>query len=329
MVISSGFPDILQTNLFDRTVTTTKTNLAKASNELVTGRKSDLSRALGAQVGEYNFVVKARADIESANTRLNLANNRFAQIDNSLNAVKNVVGGFSIQARTDFVLGGPQGLKQTQNSAEAILASTISALNTTHAGRRLFSGDATGSPALADIDSFLTSIETALGGATDSATVGATLSAYFAPGGGFDTDVYIGGDGEAATILLPTGAEVRYETKADNQAFKDIFEGLARIIFAPDDVDNAWVNDAASLVERGEAELLVLQSSVGRFQNLVDQSIELGETEDNILANTEERLVGVDAYEAASEVQRLEVQLEAAYTVSARLANLTLVNFIR
>jgi flagellar hook-associated protein 3 FlgL len=40
-------------------------------------------------------------------------------------------------------------------------------------------------------------------------------------------------------------------------------------------------------------------------------------------------LTGRDQYEAVTELEQLETNLEAAYLVTTRLSNLTLLNFIR
>ena len=40
-------------------------------------------------------------------------------------------------------------------------------------------------------------------------------------------------------------------------------------------------------------------------------------------------MVGRDQYDAASELKQIEASLEAAYTLTARLSNLNLLNFLR
>ncbi len=324
----NGFPNILQQSLFERTIITTKQAATVASQELVTGEKTDLARALGGQAGEYNLITKALADIETDGTRINLADNRFGQIDAALVNVRATVNNYSEQVFISLNTGGAFGAGEIQDTSRAYLSSLVLALNTSHAGRSLFSGDETGSAALAGVDTLLTDIETAIGGATDEVSIEAAITAYFAPGGDFETNFYQGGAGQAADVKLPNGVDVSYSLKADNQAFRDLFEGFTRMAFAPDGFSRDYVEDAYSKVVAGENALTALQANVGRERNLIGEALELNQAERIVLLASKDNLSGVDQFEAAARLQRLEVQLETAYTVTSRLTRFTLANFL-
>ncbi|MEM9421040.1 MAG: flagellin [Pseudomonadota bacterium] len=324
----SGFPNLLQQNLFDRTITTTKQAATIASQELVTGEKTDLARHLGGQAGEYNLITKALADIETDKVRIGLADNRFAQIDAALVNVRDTVNNYTEQVFVSLNTGGAFGVSEIQDTSRAYMSSLVLALNTSHAGRSLFAGDETGAPALASVDTLLTDLETAIGGATDEATIETAIAAYFAPGGDFETNFYQGGTGQAADVKLPNGVDVAYDVKADNQVFRDLFEGFARMAFAPDDASRAYIEDAYAQVSRGQNELTALQANVGRERNLIGEALETNQSEKLILLESKNNLSGVDPYEAAARMQRLQVQLEAAYTVTSRLTRLTLADYL-
>lgn len=325
----SSAPDLLRFSLFDRAAINTRTDLTIAAQEVVTGRKFDLTKSLGIEAGEYNIVTKTLADIETFDTRLALGDNRLRQVEVTLQAVRGGISGIAEDAEASLALpGAVTALELKENAAEQIKG-VLSSLNANHAGRRLFSGDATDQLAVASGEALLADIEALLGGATDRATVDATITAYFADGGGFDTNIYTGGTGDAAPVRLPDGQELRFDTRANDPAFKDILEGLARIAFVPDDVTTAYVHGAATKLRNGDARLIGINAEIGRQQSMIDRARETGDAQRTILSASEDELAGVDPFEAANRMQRLEVQLEAAFTVASRLTRLNFSNFVR
>lgn len=326
-MISTGFPDLLQFATFDRSISTTKRALTDASQELVTGQKAELSRALAAQAGEYNLVQKALQDIENNETRLGLVTDRFATASSAMGLIRQTVNGFGPEAETLITSGGATGDTQVRATARSYLETVFSTLNTSHAGRKIFAGDEVGSRAIASAEEFLADLESSIGGLNE-VDRDAAIDAYFADGGQFDTAIYDGGAGNTSSVELLNGAKVQNTVRADDPAFKSIIEGLARVAFSPTVASEAWAENVNQLLTRGETGLIDLEADLGRQQRLVDESLALSDEERIILNETTNRLAGVDAFEAANRVQQLEVQLTAAFQMTSRLSQLTLSNFI-
>lgn len=314
-----------------RTVSQVRADLSRAATEAVTGERQNLDRVLGARAGELNLVDKALGDIEASEGRLSLAANRLRQTSAALSAVRATTEGLGERALTDTVLGGAIGASETADTARSALTQVLSTLNTGHAGRALFAGDAVEGKAVASADDVLTAVEAALAGSVDADDAAARLEAFFAVGGDYDTVVYQGGAGEASAASLGDGSSIRFEAKADGTALRDTIQGLVRLAVLPTipGDDAAWVAGAASLLETGEAGLIKAEARSGLAANRVQSAIEANTAERLVLTETRQALAGRDAFEAASEVQRLEIQLEAAYTLTARLARLNFADFIR
>lgn len=323
-----GFPDLIRTAIFNQGITQAKTSLAEASIELVTGIKENLSIELSGQVGEYNLVSKALADIESSEARVTLADNRLSQTGNTVGAIRSVVEAYSSEAQAALVNNEAYGLVEVQASAVTQIDSIMTLLNTSYGGRSLFSGDEVGQDAVVSSDVLLTEIANAIGGATDEATIDAAITAFFDDGGGYDTLIYQGGAGEASEVQLTSGLAVQYETKADAQAFKDSLEGLVRITYTTSSSSSDWANTATANLSGGVAGLIEIEANIGRERNLIDTAKGLMEEETMLLTESKTALDGVDVYEAANRVQALEAQLEAAYTVASRLSQLSLTSYI-
>ncbi|WOI52702.1 flagellin [Parvularcula sp. LCG005] len=325
----STYPDAGRLSSFYRVVNLAREQLAQASTEMVTGQKANPSRALADRVGEYNLVSKALVDIDAAKGRLGLAENRLAQTSVSLDSVRSVLDGFSTEAVQNLLQTGEVGRTQTQATARSNIEAVMTFLNTRHGGRSLFAGDEVSNDAMAKPAALLAGLEAAIGSATDAATINTAIADYFAPGGGFETDIYEGGSGFAASVELSNGSVVDYGIRADDQAFKDTLEGLARLAFIPDGVDFDWAEQAVQQLGRGESAVVALQADIGRQQRMIEENLDINAQEKIILTETSDNLIGVDALEAATRVQTLEAQLEAAYTVTARLARLTFTDYIR
>jgi flagellar hook-associated protein 3 FlgL len=75
--------------------------------------------------------------------------------------------------------------------------------------------------------------------------------------------------------------------------------------------------------------LLSLRSSIGVSQNTVERARAERTSERDTLDLARSRIVATDPLEAASTYQAMQVQLEAIYTVTSRLADLRFTNFMR
>ena len=75
--------------------------------------------------------------------------------------------------------------------------------------------------------------------------------------------------------------------------------------------------------------MLDLRAAVGSLQEAVESAKAQRVSERETLDLARTKIVATDPLEAASTYQALEVQLEAIYTVTSRLANLRFVNFMR
>ena len=327
----TGSPDLVAFATLSRTVSQVRDQLARAAREAVTGEREDLARVLGARAGELSLVDKALGDLTAGEARLSLAQGRLRQTGAALDAIRLSVENLGERALTDTVLGGGVGTAETAQTARSRLDGVLATLNTTHAGRSLFAGDEVDGPAVGSTDQVLAAARDALTDATTAAEADVALDAFFAAGGGFDTFVYLGGEGEAAEAALGDGSSVRFDIKADAGAPRAVIEGLVRLALLHEvpGEDTAWVETAASRLETGVQGLIGLQSQAGLAANRVEGRVAAAAAERLVFTATREALAGRDAYEAASEVQRLEVQLEAAYTLTARIGRLTFSDYMR
>jgi len=139
---------------------------------------------------------------------------------------------------------------------------------------------------------------------------------------------------ERVTARIDEGVTLDYGIQANDPAFTEVIRGLAMLAaidvsqIADEDAYAAYVTDAVDAISRGTDGLLQAESWLGGRQKVVGDAIESQEALLNVYNSRLLDLEGVDPYEAATRVSQFETQLNSSYAVTARLMNLSLLNFL-
>lgn len=325
-------------------------DLQAAQLELASGRHADEGLSLGVRIGEALDLRGARGAIDTLTTTndYNLASLGLSQtaLARSQDALQDFVA--------DLVAVRPGGVDRSVavGTSESALATLSAALTVTFDGSYLFSGLATDKPPFVDdlIDpagSLRASVDAAFlaefGIATTSPLVSAIAPAdmaNFLEGGFADlftepnwSSLISNASDDARLARIGLNETVVTSVSANDEAIKDFVastlavqalgaEGLSSDTFRLT-VDHAigLANSSLSGLTRMQAQLGISQDRVSRAQEVLRVQRDLMEVQS---ANLE----GVDAYEAATRVTTLTVQLEASYSVTGRLQRLSLLNYL-
>ncbi len=326
-------PNILSFTRLSRAVADIKARADTARTESVTGRYEDVTAATNGDVGSAHLLKKAVDDSRSYQQHLTLAQIRAERTQNSLGAL----GSEAVRIGTETLsaLGRDDAgvLAALAADASAAISNVFSILNVTEGGRALFSGDASDRLPLSDPAQLIADVEAIVAGATDAADAEAQLDTYFNdPTGGFATTIYQGGVNKAAPVEIAPGVRIDASATAADQPIKDLLRSLAVVAVQ----NSAAFADAQTFVQNGASSALAadgaiinLRSVVGVGEARIAAAIERHETEEAVLTSLFNAKTARDQYEAASELQLLEAQLEASYILTSRLSQLRLANFIR
>jgi flagellar hook-associated protein 3 FlgL len=325
---------MLQYNRLTSSTADIKSRADEARTELVSGRHADLKKELGAAVGSAHLLRKAIDDVRAmqAATASALGRAGVSQLAMTRAADSTIeIGGNLLSA---IGQNDQQSISVTATQAGLQLDAAISAFNTRYEGRSLFAGDASNQPALADSETLLTDVRAIFAGATDNAQLQSDLDAYFnAPGGGFETNIYLGGTGDAARTEISGGELVNYSAKADEQPVRDLLRNLASLVVANE--QSGWPERQAALRSAGTGliqaanDITTIRSRVGAAEERMAAADKRLEAEATALSSAYNERTAVDPFEAASLLQALETQLEASYVATSRISQLTFANFIR
>lgn len=326
-MIRNTLPASLISSKISDNIADLRARIQNTSTEAVTGRRADLTSHLSGRIGNAMMSQKALNDIASQSGLLQLRESRLDVAQQSLSRIAESVAGLS--TRMQSALGEGQDVEQAgvARDAAAALDSVLSTLNVRHGERYLFSGDATSTQPFAGSGQLLTDLKAIGNSATDAADFETQVDAYFNdPAGGWQTGVYRGtpttSDPDGVTALDPAITRIisGLAVMAISEPVGDLPNGDAR---------TAILDAAAKRVSVGETGLTNVRADLGIKQNRIENDQAALSIEKNVLTAAFNEMAGRDQYEAASELKQLESNLEASYLLTARLANLTLLNFLR
>jgi flagellar hook-associated protein 3 FlgL len=360
MIFSLGRVSTLQFNQFNRQfVSRTTIELQRAGQEVATGRRADIFADLGPRAAA-TLILRAREDDTQAYKAANgFLENKLQAMLTSVDAVRESVDAVFQNALIN-VVRPVNGASTLQMEARASLEVVIATMNASFAGDALFSGTASDRPSLnrwPDVnpdtglspEAVLQSIVTM----PPTTTVGAQAmiddinavfdSAYTAdPDANFEATFFNGtpeldssGQPEnRVSARIEAGLALDYGVQANDQSFRDMLKGLAMlaVIDVSEITDEAvygtWMAAVTETLSAGSQGALSTSATIGFNQHVVETAQKrldaLSLVQRLQIANYET----VDPYEAVTRMTSLETQLQASYEVSARLSQLSILNFL-
>lgn len=226
-------------------------------------------------------------------------------------------------------------------SAEANsgLQTAISRLNTQFGGQHLFSGIAVDRPPLPPANLILDQLETMTAGMPDPAQVADTVSAWFdapAGAGGFLDTAYFGTVGIARPAQISETQQVQMDIDAATLPVRETLKGLAVAALTsralPDLDDKAklqLMRTGADVLLRNDTALL---GEIGRLGLTAERLARARVGQDAQLATmtiARNQIREADPYATSAALTEVTTQLETIYTVTARLQQLSLVDYLR
>lgn len=311
--------------------------LLRKGEETVTGLRADPLRGAGGDAWRLHAIegaIDRAAAYESAGL---LAAGRLESTQSALGAVEDAARDGAADLLAAVGRDDRASAETLAAGARGAFAAAVSALNASHAGRSLFAGARTDGAALAPAGDILAGALAAMSGAATAADAVAAAEQYFlAPGGGFDLSGYVGETIDAASVEISEGERIAFSTRADDPAIREALLGLALSVavaenaYPGSDADRmAILGESARRSLSGADAVAGLRASIGVQQERVEltSAETAGAREALELARLD--MVAKDRSEAATEFAALESQLEAMHAVTARIAGLSFVDFIR
>lgn len=310
--------------------------LQQVSQEAVTGRRANALEATRGRLGDALSLQSEIEDVARHREAAGLAGARIDGASSAISLIRESLTGFAPEARA--ALGSLDQdlapLDAVRANAEGLILQVAGSLNQRQGQRYLFGGSQTSGTPLSSLDQIRADVRAEISAATDPADATARVDTYFNDAaGGFTQNIYQGSDTAGPRLHITDSQSVAPLPKADDPVFKTILQGLAMVSesdAANTDEDNkAIIEKGLDLINNGLEDLLRVEARLGAARQSVDRIDQALQSESQLLSDSENRLLGRDTFEAAAELQALEGQLQASYTITGRLGSLNLTSFLR
>lgn len=320
-----------------RANTDIRTRLATLTNELSTGKVSDLTARLGGDTTVIRDIdrqltlgrTQSRAVTEAAQWT-DAIQTRLGRIDE-----ERAVLSESLLRLTPDPL--PEERALASAAGMAAFDAIVTTLNGRLAGQALFAGRATDATALASADDMMTNLRTAAAGATSAADVIAAVDTWFdTAGGGFETSGYGGDATGQISRRVAEDLTITPGIRADDPTLRATMKAAALAALAEDPVLSLTGTDRTAILKDASARALDLgtpltgmRATLGQQEGLIERQQANLAARIAALSITRNEADGADPFDTASGLQEVQIQLETHYAVTARLSQLTLTNYLR
>ncbi|SEC65799.1 flagellar hook-associated protein 3 FlgL [Rhodobacter sp. 24-YEA-8] len=311
-----------------------RAGLQKATQEMTTGKFFDQGKALRGDFSALAATDHALARLvgfAAATTELTL-------MGETMQRALSVIS----EATTELAANL---LRTTSGASDTLLSSILStgmrdfntassALNTRLADKSVFGGDASDRLALPGSETILTALETAIAGLTDVDDISNAIDDWFNGTAGYQA-LYTGGQGRVGLNVAP-GETASLPFTALDPAIRATLAGLSKValldrgLFTGDHASRSALALRAgeNLFNSSEART-VLAGRIGTVEQQLSQAQSRNSAEKSALALTRNGLTEADPYEATVRLKDLESRLDAFYTITARLSQLSLTGYLR
>ena len=328
--------DLAQTFMLQRRGAELKADFSRVTEEVASGQVSDVKSVLRGNTGYLSEIendlqtlsgyrvatVEAAQFADASQTALELVNSSVERLSSIFFAMPNNAFGAV--------------LDQFSNDAETEMATIVSALNTTSGGRSVFAGRATDRSALEDVDVILDALRAATTTAMTPEELKTQVDQWFSDPLGFATVAYTGTDEALVPFRVGNDETVEVRVTANDAALRDILKQVSIAVISEDasfgfstSERQGLLRDSGQGLFQVQTDLIAVRASVGSAQARIDAVSTRNATEENALLMAKGALLQVDPYEAATELEAVQFQLQSLYTVTARMSDMSFVNFIR
>lgn len=316
----------------DNSITSTQRRIADAQQQIATGKRSQVYSGLNGQDTRLLITLKEqRTSMESYINSINNTKVKTETIDATLQQMTSVADDLRTQLYEQVEGLFNQSSLALSTFATAAINQFSNLLNQTTDGKYLFNGaDTNTQPIINPATTQGAYAQPALAGG--AAGIIAASEAFFDVDANW-TNVTTPAPG-SLSVRVDQGVDLSFgELANDSATFEEVFDVLyafSNTTFTPGD-DAEYRNLVNWGIGKIEAALGLMNDMVGQNGVIGSEMVSRSEShkESILLLETQiGKIEDVDPYEAVSEFQTLQAQLEASFQTTAVLRNLSLTKFI-
>lgn len=331
----SRLGDLAQSYSMQSRNATLKHDIERLTQELASGQTADIRATVGVNTAYVD-------DLERSLTKLDgfdLATQEASQLAEGAQLALGRIHDVGSAFRSTLLMASSSALGETTTSiiaqAGTALEDVVAALNTDFAGRALFSGTATDTKPLVSAQALRDALGAAVSGAGTVDDIIAAAEAWFDDPAGFGSIAYQGSDTSLAPIAISEQERAKFDLRADDPVLRDTLRNLALIALSDDpalaltpEQQGELVRKTTDAVFAANDDVLALQTKVGLSQEQLASRSVRNSAERSTLEMARNDLRSIDPFEAATELEQVQFQLQSLYAITSRMSQLSLVNFL-
>ncbi len=330
-----------------------QSQLATLEQENSTGQLADIGLTLGVDSGQDVALHQQMADLTAISSSNAVVTSQAGGAANALTSLQSMAS----TLLSAFVEGqsgtpGSTGAAGLQQQASGALQTFASLMNTEVGGAYVFGGINSGvapiaayaqTPPSAAQNAVDAAFQSAFGFAVTSPSVSSItgaqmqsfLSNQFAAlfGGANWTSSWSSASDTPTTSRIGPDQTIATSVGANNSAFQDMAQALTMVgafggLNLSADAYSALMSTAQSMMNDANNGLISASTAVGEMQNQVSEADSAITLQQNVLTTQINNNESVNAYKVATQVSNLSTQLQTAYSLTAQIQKLSLVNFL-
>ncbi len=330
-----------------------QSQLARVQKQLSSGTLADVGLGLGSSSGQYVGLTNQQNQLQAITDDNSLAATRLASTATALTSLQTTASSF-LSSLTAAASSG--GISNTvQSTATGNLGALISTLNTSVAGQFIFGGINSGTAPMADYASTPASASKTAVDAAFSATFGTTqtsasassisgaamtsfLNTTFASlfGGASFTSTWSSASDQPITSQISTSQTAATSISANTGAMQKLAQAYTMVSeFGGQNfgtaAGQAVIASATQLVSGAISDLTNLQAGVGIVQSSITNANASMAAQISVLSTQSDSMAGLSSTQTldlTSQVSTLQTQIEASFEVTAKLQQMSLVNYM-
>ena len=328
--------------------------LAKAQQELSTGKLADIGLGLGAGSSGLVSLEQQQNRLQAISDSNTVATTRLTATTSAINSLQTTATNFLSVLATATTSGTSAAL---QTTAQSNLGALANQLNTAVSGQSIFGGINTGaqpitpytmSPPSANKTAVDGALNTYLSGQglTSASQMSGTQMQSFLNGpfaalfsaGSFNSTTggaWSSATDQVQTSQISTGQTADTSVSANSQAFRQLAEAYTMVTEFGSSASGgnsaagqAVVSTATSLISAAVTGLTALNTGVGITQSSISDANDQLTTQINLISSQVSTKEGVDTYALTTQVSSLQTQIQASYELTAKLQQMSLVSYI-
>lgn len=311
--------------------TQVKSEMYRLSDELSSGKISDLPRALGFTRTRHSELVASL----SMNTAFSQLSKEVSTLLSAQQGALTKVFDMGSSLTSDLISlplqPSQHNIEQSARTAESAFVDSIAALRSGVAGKFVFSGTRSDTPPVPDGHTLLADLRATIDMTGSAAQIETEIQKFFTdPNGRFETVHYSGGPGAEEPLQVGPDTSVDTSTTALSPGIRDALTGFALAAIA-DELPAPSQTKARDLLHKARdtlqdsAALTSIAAKIGTTQHRVDDAQTRLSAQSSAMQIEVNSMEAADPFETAIRLQDTQLQLEKHFTSLARLSKLSLI----